>query len=231
MAKRIIFRCMLFRNLLIDLRVRGMMKSFLADLLIGRVAIFSLANSPQHYLNSPSSPSKSALSEFTEQFKLMRGDFVRFDGKLVTFDEKFTDMDNKIPTMNNQVNNKIVDMNSRLTVLQDNVTEIKADVLRTKSAINGNTSPNFKSPPHWQGSGSPLRSDFSGSPVSKDKGSPHLCFRSQQPGHFVRECPNPVSPGRADRDRSWKSPSPSGSGSPCRKVSFQEPRSGKPGNG
>ena len=161
---------------------------------------------------------------------LMRGDFVRFDGKLVTFGEKFTDMDNKISTMNNQVNNKIVDMDSRLTVLQDNVAEIKADVLRTKSVINGNTSPNFKSPPRRQGSGSPLRSDFLCSPVSKDKGSPRLCFRSQQPGHFVRECPNPVSPGRADRDRSWRSPTPSGSGSPSRKVSFQEPRSGKSGN-
>ena len=191
---------------------------------------FSPANSPPRYPNSPSSPSKSALSELTEQFKLMRGDFVRFDGKLVTFGEKFTDMDNKISTMNNQVNNKIVDMDSRLTVLQDNVAEIKADVLRTKSVINGNTSPNFKSPPRRQGSGSPLHSDFSRSPVSKDKGSPRLCFRCQQPVHFVRECPNPVSPGRADRDRSWRSPSPSGSGSPSRRVSFQEPRSGKSGN-
>ena len=107
----------------------------------------------------------------------MCGDFARFDGKLVTFGEKFTDMDNKISTMNNQVNNKIVDMDSRLTVLQDNVAEIKADVLRTKSVINGNTSPNFKSPPRRQGSGSPLRSDFLCSPVSKDKGSPRLCFR------------------------------------------------------
>ena len=191
---------------------------------------FSPANSPPRYPNSPSSPSKSALSELTEQFKLMRGDFVRFDGKLVTFGEKFTDMDNKISTMNNQVNNKIVDMDSRLTVLQDNVAEIKADVLRTKSVINGNTSPNFKSPPRRQGSGSPLHSDFSRSPVSKDKGSLRLCFHCQQPGHFVRECPNSVSPGRADRDRSWRSPSPSGLGRPSRRVSFQEPRSGKSGN-
>ena len=77
---------------------------------------FSPANSPPRYPNSPSSPSKSALSELTEQFKLMRGYFVRFAGKLVIFGEKFTDMDNKISTMNNQVNNKIVDMDSRLTV-------------------------------------------------------------------------------------------------------------------
>ena len=104
---------------------------------------FSQTNSPPCYPNSPSSPSKSALSELMEQFKLMCGDFVRFDGELVTFGEKFTDMDDKISTMNNQVNNKIVDMDSRLTVLQDNVAEIKDDVLRTKSAINGNTSPNF----------------------------------------------------------------------------------------
>ena len=190
----------------------------------------SPANSPPRYPNSPSSPSKSALLELTEQFKLMRGDFVQFDGKLVTFGEKFTDMDNKISTMNNQVNNKIVDMDSRLTVLQDNVAEIKADVLKTKSVINGNTSPNFKFPPRRQGSGSPLRSDFLRSPVSKDKGSPRLCFRCQQPRHFVRECLNLVSPGRADRDRSWRTPLPFGSGSPSRKVSFQEPRSGKSGN-
>ena len=99
-----------------------MMKNFLADLLIGRVAIFH-RRIPLCLIQILPRLHLSALSELTEQFKLMRGDFVRFDGKLVTFGEKFNDMDDKISTMNNQVNNKIVDMDSRLTVLQDIVAE------------------------------------------------------------------------------------------------------------
>ena len=122
----------------------------------------------------------------------MLWDFFRFDGKLVSFGEKFTDMDNKSSTMNNQVNNKFVDMDNRLTVLQDNVAEIMADVLRTKSVINGNTWPNFKSP-RRQGSGSPFCSDFSHNPASKDKGSPGCCFQLEMAPNLHMECFHAIS--------------------------------------
>ena len=134
------------------------------------------------------------MNDLFDQIQLMRGDFAHVDGKMADFDNK-------------------------ISAVQDSVSNLKSEIMGTPSQDRGAL---YKSPPCGQFFGSsPPREDRSKSPDGRGIGSPSVCFRCRQPGHFIRECPEAASPGRSDKDKKWRSPA----SSPSKRVTFGEIKS------
>ena len=155
---------------------------------------FSPTQSPNRSDKFSSTSTKVGMNDLFDQIQLMRGDFAHVDGKMADFDNK-------------------------ISAVQDNVSNLKSEIMRTPSQDRGAL---YKSPPRRQFFGSsPPRGDRSKSPDGRGTGSPSVCFRCRQPGHFIRECPEAASPGRSDKDKNWRSPA----SSPSKRVTFGEIKS------
>ena len=155
---------------------------------------FAPTQSPKRSDKFSSVSTKVGMNDLFDQIQLMHGDFARVDGKMADFDNK-------------------------ISAVQDNVSNLKSEIIRTPSQDRGAL---YKSPPRRQFFGSsPPRGDRSKSPDGRGTGSPSVCFRCRQPGHFIRECPETASPGRSDKDKNWRSPT----SSPSKRVTFGEIKS------
>lgn len=113
---------------------------------------------------------------------------------------------NRNLTFSNELWEAISKINSKLDVLNNSSPSQSQDAMNTR---DGSVSPRaYRSP-------------------DRRSVSPVVCFRCKKTGHYQRDCPEPPSPGRADNDRQWRSPSPSSS---PKAVRFSVNRSTSPLN-
>ena len=155
---------------------------------------FSPTQSPNGSDKFSSTSTKVGMNDLFDQIQLMPGDFARVDGEMADFDNK-------------------------ISAVQDNVSNLKSEIMRTPSQDHGAL---YKSPPRRQFfCSSQPRGDRSKSPNGWGTGSPSVCFRCRQPGHFIPEFPEAASPARSDKNKNWRSPT----FSPSKRATFGEIKS------